>query len=77
MSSKKIPAGEFKAKCLQIMEDVRRKRRKITITKRNVPIAELGPVEGKDEPAFGSLRGTVHILGNIIDSVDEVWDANS
>ena len=47
--NKKIPAGKFKAECLQVMEKVRKTRRKITITKRNVPIAQLGPIDEKEE----------------------------
>jgi hypothetical protein len=69
MSSKKMPAGEFKAKCLQVMEDVKRTRRKITITTRKVPFAQLTPVENQEEIAFGKLKGSVHILGNIIDPI--------
>ncbi len=77
MSSEKIPAGKFKAQCLQVMERVKKTRRKITITKRNIPIAQLGPIDEKEEKAFGKLKGTVHIIKNIIDPIDEVWDADS
>ncbi len=77
MSQKKIPAGEFKAQCLQIMEKVKKTRRKITITKRNVPIAQLGPIDEKEEKAFGKLKGLVHIKKNIIDPIDEAWNADS
>lgn len=77
MSSKKIPAGEFKAQCLQIMEKVRKTRRKITITKRNVPIAQLGPIDEEEELIFGKLKGTVHVLKDIVDPIDEVWNADS
>ena len=45
MSSNIIPAGEFKTHCLQIMETVRKTGKKITITKRNVPIAQIAPIE--------------------------------
>lgn len=77
MTSKKIPAGKFKAECLQIMEKVKKTRRKITITKRNIPIAQLGPIEEKEEKIFGKLKGSVHEIKNIIDPTDEVWNADS
>ena len=59
------------------MEKVKKTRRKITITKRNVPIAQLGPIDEKDESAFGKLKETVHIITNIIDPIDETWNADS
>lgn len=74
--NEKIPAGKFKAECLQVMEKVRRTRRKITITKRNEPIAQLGPIDEKEEKFFGKLKGSVHFLDNIIDPIDEVWNAD-
>lgn len=73
----KIKAGQFKAECLKIMDRVKRTRRKITITKRNIPIAQLCPLEQKDVPkAFGKMKGTIHIIGNIIDPIDEAWNAD-
>jgi len=77
LSKKRIPAGEFKAQCLKIMENVNKTGRKITITKRNVPIAQLIPIDTKEKSTFGKLKGSVHIVGNIIDSIDEVWNAYS
>jgi prevent-host-death family protein len=71
-----MKAGLFKAKCLKVMDRVKRTRRKIIITKRNVPIAQLVPVEEGEVAAFGRLKGTVHIKGDIIAYVDEAWDAN-
>jgi len=72
-----MKAGQFKAQCLKVMEKVRRTRRKIVITKRNVPVAKLVPIEEKESRAFGKLKGTVHVKGDIIGPVKEDWDANS
>ena len=73
----KMKAGKFKAECLKVMERVRRTRRKIVITKRNVPVAKLVPVEEKEHHVFGILKGTVHFNGDIVEPVDEVWNAAS
>lgn len=73
----KIKASQFKAECLQIMDRVQKTRRKITITKRNVPIAKLVPIEEKKEQAFGKLKGSIHFKGNIREPIEEAWDANS
>ncbi len=69
-------AGQFKAECLKVMDRVKRTRRPIVITKRNVPVAKLVPVE-EPSPAFGKLKGTVHFKGEIISPIEEAWDANS
>ncbi|MCB9093361.1 MAG: type II toxin-antitoxin system prevent-host-death family antitoxin [Halobacteriovoraceae bacterium] len=77
MPSDIIPAGEFKTHCLQIMETVRKTGKKITITKRNVPIAQIAPIEKKQQQGFGKLKGSVHIEMNIIDPIHENWYADS
>jgi len=73
-----MKAGKFKAECLKVMEKVKKTRRKIIITKRNVPIVKVVPIEEKTVgTAFGKLKGTVKFKGNIIEPIDEVWDACS
>ncbi len=71
-----IQAGKFKAKCLKLMDKVHRTKRKIIITKRNKPIAQLVPIEESAESLFGKMKGTVRIVGDIMAPIDEVWDAN-
>ena len=71
-----MKAGQFKAKCLKVMDRVRRTRRKIIITKRNVPVAQLVPIEEKEVIAFGKLKGTMHVKGDLIAPIDEAWNAN-
>ena len=39
-----IPAGEFKAKCLKLLDEVQQKHREIIITKRGKPVARLLPL---------------------------------
>ena len=71
-----IQAGEFKSKCLRIMDKVKRTKKRIIITKRNKPVAQLLPIEEKKILAYGCMKGTVEILGDIISSIDEFWDAD-
>ena len=59
------------------MDRVKKTRRKIVITKRNKPVAQLVPIEEKEISLFGAMKGTVHILGDIIAPIGEVMDANS
>jgi prevent-host-death family protein len=50
-----IPAGEFKARCLKLMDEVRTTRRPIVITKRGKPVARL-VADGGGNPAARDLR---------------------
>jgi len=74
-SIKEIGAGEFKAKCLQLMDIVQQTKIPILITKRGKPVAKLIPVDSEPEDFFGCLAGSVHIIGNIIDPLEIEWEA--
>lgn len=72
-----IKAAEFKAKCLQLMNDVQKSHEEIVITKHGKPIAKLVPVEAKPERRlFGYLKDITFIKGDIIGPVDLKWDAD-
>jgi prevent-host-death family protein len=73
---REVPAGEFKARCLKLMDEVRATRRPLVITKRGRPVAKLVPVE--EEPRrsiFGCMKGTVTIHGDIVGPIDVDWHA--
>lgn len=60
------------------MDRVKRTRSRVVITKRNIPVVQIVPVtESKRKSAFGLLKGSIQIKGDIISPLDEVWDANS
>lgn len=71
-----IPAGEFKAKCLQIMDEINEKHISIVITKYGKPVAKLVPIDETPADLFGCLKGTVTIQGDIISPIDTSWEAN-
>ena len=71
----KIPAGEFKEKCLKIMNQVKNYHEEIIITKHGKPVAKLVPVEEKKaKQVFGFLKGTVIIHEDITKHLDEKWE---
>ena len=70
-----VPAGEFKARCLRLMDEVQKTRRPVVITKRGKPVAKLVPVEEEMPSIFGRMRGTVTILGDIISPIEQEWNA--
>jgi prevent-host-death family protein len=64
---RQIAAGEFKAKCLALLDEVQQKREEIVVTKRGKPVARLVPIEEKKKrDTFGYMKGTITILGDIV-----------
>jgi prevent-host-death family protein len=72
---RKIAAGEFKAKCLTLMEDVRSTREPLVITKRGKPVAKLVPVEEQKDDFIGRLKGVIRVVGDI-ESPIEGWESS-
>jgi prevent-host-death family protein len=69
-----IAAGEFKAKCLKLLDEVAATRETLVITKHGKPVAEIRPIPEHGD-FVGSMRGTGKILGDIISPIDVEWDA--
>ncbi len=72
---RQIAAGEFKAKCLRLLDEVQQSRKEIVITKRGRPVARLLPAEEKVPKIFGRMAGSAKILGDIIGPTGDPWDA--
>ena len=71
-----IKASEFKAKCLKIMDEVASTGEPVMITKNGVPITQLIPARRKPETLFGSMKGSVTYIGDIISPVDVEWEVD-
>lgn len=69
-----IGAGEFKAKCLQLLDDVGEQRKSLVITKHGRPVAKLVPVE-PELSLFGALKGSVIAEADIVSPINTEWDA--
>jgi prevent-host-death family protein len=69
---RQLPAGEFKAKCLAVLDDVQRTRRAVVVTKRGRPVAQLVPLPSADS---GSLRGSVVHEEELLSPIDVEWGA--
>ncbi len=77
IGSRQVPAGEFKARCLRLMDEVRERGTEIVITKHGKPVARLVPVADDAAPVFGAMKGTVRIVGDIVAPIDVAWKADS
>ena len=75
--SRTIKASEFKAKCLKLMDEVNENGGEIVITKNGKPVAKLTAFIERPKTLFGSGRGRMKILGDIISPLDVEWEAQS
>jgi prevent-host-death family protein len=79
-AAKVIGAGEFKAHCLQIMDEVAATGEPIVVTKRGKAVVTVVPhVPDKPEPfrpLFGLLKGSVTIHGDIIGPTGIEWEGD-
>jgi prevent-host-death family protein len=71
MDNRYVAAAEFKANCLRLMDEVAQQRRPIVITKRGKPVAKLVPVEPEPIDLFGRMAGTIKIVGDIINPIED------
>ena len=71
-----VPATEFKAKCLALLDEIDRNGSVITITKRGRAVANLGPVKKpKRRSSEGAWNGKVHIPDEyLMADTSELWD---
>lgn len=73
---KTLAAGEFKARCLTVMEDVRKTREPVLITKRGKPVVKLIPAEKNETDLIGRLEGVVSIHGDIESPIEpDAWES--
>ena len=72
---KTIKASEFKAICLQIMDDVAEPGDAVVITKNGKPVSKLVPYRQQPKSLFGVMKGTLEIKGDIMAPIDVEWDA--
>jgi prevent-host-death family protein len=73
-----VSISEFKAKCLALLEQVRKTRRPLRITRHGKPVAEVVPPSPiVDRSAWiGSMKGRMEILGDIISPAadEDEWE---
>jgi prevent-host-death family protein len=72
-----VKASEFKAKCLQLMDEVAASGEEIVITKRGRPVSRLAPFRIARSAPFGRDREKIQIHGDIIEPIDVEWEADT
>lgn len=69
-----VAAGEFKAKCLQLLDEVAETRETLIITKFGKPVARLVPMPPA-RTLRGALKGSVLHEDDIVSPLENEWEA--
>jgi prevent-host-death family protein len=72
-----IAAGQFKAQCLRIMDEVNSSREPVLITKKGRAVAKLVPADGRAKDIFGCMKDRIEIVGDVMAPLvpPEDWEA--
>ncbi len=70
-----VTATEFKARCLEFMDEVSIGRARYLITKRGKVVAELVPASETVASPLGWMAGTAITNGDIVAPDSETWQA--
>lgn len=72
-----VPASVFKARCLELMDEVEHTREEVIVTKYGRPVAKLVPLtDTRRRPLFGRAKGTVvHVADDAFAPEPELWGA--
>ena len=71
---KQMPAGEFKAQCLAVMDKVANNGEPIVITKHGKPVVKLVPAEKQADDIFDYMAGKAKVVGDIVGPVTPPGD---
>ena len=73
---REVTISEFKAKCFALLNQVQKTKQPLRVTRFGKPIAEIVPVAPQPKPTdwFGSMKGSIEILGDIISPASDEQD---
>jgi prevent-host-death family protein len=74
-----VSISQFKAKCLGLLEQVRKTRKPLRVTRFGKPIADIVPASAVQDRAswIGSMKDSFEILGDIVSPANDPgeWEA--
>jgi prevent-host-death family protein len=74
VAAREIGAADFKARCLEIIDEVERLGTEVVITRHRKPVARLVPVQDGTRSFCGSLSGMILEEGDLISPIDVSWE---
>jgi prevent-host-death family protein len=69
--AKTVPAGQFKAKCLALLDEVAQTGQAVVVTKHGKPVAQVVPIKTK---SVNPLKGSVLYQGDIVSPILDDWE---
>lgn len=72
-----VKASEFKARCLQLMDQVNKTHEEIIITKNGKPVSRLVPYRKQPGSLFGLHQEQVKSRGDLLAPIEESWEADA
>ena len=72
---KSVPATQFKARCLALLEEVRETRQPLLVTRHGKPVAEIVPYTPGEAHRANPLKGSIVFQGDLIEPIPEQWDS--
>jgi prevent-host-death family protein len=76
MHERAMKASEFKARCLQVMDEINATGDVVTITKNGRPVARLVPFLRPHKSLWGVHAGQIEVHGDIVGPVLEEFEAH-
>ena len=72
---KTMSAAEFKAKCLDVLDQVARRHEPVIVTKRGKAVAQVVPIIKRPKQLWGAMKGEIRVTGDIVRPLDVEWEA--
>jgi prevent-host-death family protein len=72
---KTVPAAKFKDQCLALLDEVRRTRLPVVVTRHGKPVAQIGPIMVTGTRGANPLKGSIEHEGDLVTPIDGAWDA--
>ena len=72
---KKMAAGQFKNRCLAVMDQVQKSGEPVLVTKHGRPVVKILPAEKLGDDIFGCLADQAVVIGDVMSSTPlEEWE---
>lgn len=75
MADTRIAAGDFKARCLSLLDEVAATGQPLIVTKHGRPVAKVVPLP-PTQSLFGAMAGSVLASDDLIQPIDDAWDVD-
>jgi prevent-host-death family protein len=73
----RVSATEFKTRCLELIEQIRKTNQRVVITRHGKSVAVLLPHHEVQPRLLGYMQGSVLEMEDIVSPTGESWEANA